>query len=154
MFMLTVPFGEFSQLVSVRSVLLWHGDIRALGGASRGIRQKLLHQLSQIRAEIQASVDGKHRGSTTSTPAWTKLVNVGGTTPLCGLREFIRTYQAQRPFQSRAEEILQLVHSLLACDEFLAQGDRTGAVGSALTHDSVRRVGCHGYRPSRQRVKG
>ena len=39
-----------------------------------------------------------------STPAWTKLVNVVGTAPFCGLREFIklilafRACQAQRPF--------------------------------------------------------
>ena len=32
------------------------------------------------------------RGSNPSTPAWTKLVNVAGTAPSCGEREFIRTH--------------------------------------------------------------
>ena len=33
--------------------LLWYGDIRALAGACRSLRQSLLPQLRQIRAEVQ-----------------------------------------------------------------------------------------------------
>ena len=37
--------------------LLWYGDTRALGGASRSLRQTLSPQLRQIRAEIQEIID-------------------------------------------------------------------------------------------------
>ena len=93
--------------------------------------ETLLPQPRRVRAEVHAVIDEsnwRYNQAFEEALAWTKLVNVAGTAPLCGLREFIQphtgisclsgaatllTREGQKAVEG--EEMLQLVQHLLAC---------------------------------------